>query len=289
MNIQYNNKINKTNLYYVQNGIGKVALFTNFINDLYERDQNKISISSPYPEIFKNHPYVQSSTMLGTESSKMLDDYFDDMIYVEPYFSVYNKDKSHILKVWRELLGVNSETFDDYIEIFTDNESNLYYQKVQESIGKPYIIIQFKGGTNIYSKEKNIDTSRDYNDELNLITKIHNTFKEYFIMVIKTQHDYYNPLINNLDRICTVEDENILILQELVNNCTTFVSIDSCIQHLACNKNYFKRGVVLWGNSTHSHKIGHQMHINLKSDSLMELKINHDDVIDNLKNLLEYV
>lgn len=289
MNIKFANEIKKTNLYFVQNGIGKVALFTNLIDDLSARDNNKISLSSSYSEIFEYHPKVQSSSTIGMESSELFSKYFDKMIYREPYFSEYNKNNIHILKLWRQAFDIESENFEDYTDIHTNDQAKLYHKNVMDNIKKPYIIIQLKGGTTIHqTTSDNHQEPRNYNDELKLITNIHDAFKDYFIMVLKTRFDVYDERVNNLDRICTVEDESILILQELVNNCSTFVSIDSCVQHLACNRYNKKPGVVLWSNATSPFKIGHELHVNLQTQSINKIIIDHNEIIDNLSNILNY-
>lgn len=285
------NSIQKSNLYVVVNGVGKVSLFSNFIDDIVSTTNGLISVSSPYPELFREHPKIHSSIDINNIVPDLYKKYYNNIIYNEPYFSNYIKGDEHILVSWRKLLGIDYENFEDYTDIYTDSLAKNYHQHVMENIKKQYIIVQFKGGNSPYSESKRLDNMvlRNYNYELELITKIHDTFKDFFIMIIKTSQDEYHPAVNNLDRICTVEDENILIIQELVNNCTTFVSIDSCVPHLACNRRYPKKGIVMWSNITHPHQIGHDLHINLQSESINELTINHEDVINHLKNTLEYI
>lgn len=282
---------NKTKLYVVQNGIGKVSLFSNFIEELCEKDQNYISIASPHPELFSQHPKVISNLLAGIHQPELYEKYFSDIIYAEPYFSEYNKGKEHLLVSWRRLLGLNTENFEDYTDIITDERAKKYYEDVKTHLKKPYIIVQLKGGTNMHTDSVREDSMimRNYSNEYELIKYIHDTFTNHFIMIIKTHNDLYDERVDKLERICTVEDESILVVQEMINNCDTFVSIDSLVQHLACNKNNPKKGVVLWSNVTSPKQIGHNLHVNLQSESLNSLKVNYDLIVENLKSILNLV
>jgi len=282
------NEITKTNLYIVNNGLGKVSLFSNFINELCEKDDNQISISSPYPELFKYHPGVRSSINVNSPVSELYKKYFNDIIYREPYLSNYIKGDEHILVSWRNLLGLKTEGFEDYVEIYTDDIAKTFYQGVTEAIKMPYIIFQLKGGTHPFGdivREDNM-TLRNYNDEYELIKYIHDNIKTHFMMIIKTHNDVYDKRLDSLERICTVEDEHILTLQEVVSNCDTFVSIDSCVQHLACNKDNMKKGIVLWSTMTNCEQIGHNLHHNIITNSISDLRVDKKTILNLLCNIL---
>lgn len=291
MKVEKQSPKNKTNLYVVQNGIGKVSLFTNFIDELCERDGMDISILSPYPELFSQHPRVKSNLLLGVSNHEVLNEYFNEIIYVEPYLSNYMKGNEHILVSWRYLLGLKTENFDDYTEVFTDDSAKKYYENVKQHLQKPYIIVQLKGGTTVYNDNKRDDNMvmRNYINEYDLIKSIHDSFKNHYIMVVKTHNDIYDERVDKLERICTLEDESLLVIQEMINNSETFVSIDSCIQHLSCNRENPKKGIVLWSNVTKPNQIGHNLHVNIQSESANDIKVSNDLIIDELKKILNYV
>ena len=46
----------QTNLYCVHGGIGKQVIFTSMIEALAARDENKISVGSGFPDVYKYHP-----------------------------------------------------------------------------------------------------------------------------------------------------------------------------------------------------------------------------------------
>ena len=85
----------KTNLYVVTGGIGKEILFSNLIEDLSHKDDNLISVASPFAPLFALHPQVYSIVDLSridpmnvtfpTINFEIIDKYFDEIIYFEPY------------------------------------------------------------------------------------------------------------------------------------------------------------------------------------------------------------
>jgi len=289
MNIDFIKPVEKTDLYVVQNGIGKVILFSNMLRELENKNNKKISIASPYPELFTLHPSVESSMFLEYIFVKkdLLENYFNDIIYFEPYISNYMKGSMHMLDVWRKFYGLSLD-YEDDVEIFTDEPANNYYNEVMKNIKMPYIIIQLKGGTNRYNKEPRNDemVQRNYINEYELIKEIHDAYPKYFIMIVKTKSDIYDERCNTLQRICTVEDESLQVIQELVNNCASFVGIDSCIQHMACNKNKQKPGIVLWNNITTPKQIGHSIHKNILSNTVDFVQVDPSFIVAELQSLL---
>lgn len=278
---------NKTTLYVIQNGVGKCVLFSNLIEDLHKIHNSKISICSTYPELFKNHPLVASSIGLALPHYTVLQDYFTDIIYFEPYKSNYLFEQEHILTSWRKGLNLDSENYKDIVDVYTDDKAKIFYEQVTKKIGKKYIIIQLKGGNNIHGEDRqDIMIFRNYREEYPLIKAIHDSFPDYFIMCIKVKNDKYDTRMDQLDRMCTVEDEPLLTIQELVNNCSAFVSIDSCVQHMACNKISPTPGVVLWSTITNPLQIGHTLHHNLQSDIVEFVQTDPIKVTNCLKDIL---
>lgn len=278
---------NKTPLYIIQNGVGKCVLFSNLIKDLYNRHESKISISSPYPDLFINHPLVASSLSMALPNVTVMKNYFTSITYFEPYRSDYLFEDQHILTSWRKGLNLDIENYQDFVEIYTDETACTFYEQVTKKIGKKYIIFQLKGGnTNNGEDRHDIMVFRNYRKEYDFIKAIHDAFPDYFFMCVKVKNDKYDPRIDTLDRICTVEDEPLLTIQELVNNCSSFISIDSCIQHMACNKISPTPGVVLWSTITNPTQIGHLLHHNFQSDTVEFVEIDPIKVIKILKGIL---
>jgi len=277
---------NQTPLFIIENGIGKCVLFSNMIKELSEHFASKISISSPYPDLFKVNPNIASSLHMGLNKD-VIKDYFTNIIYTEPYKSDYLKQEEHILTSWRRCLNLEFTEYLDEVEIYVDQKAKNYYQQVVEKIGKKYIIFQLKGGNVVGgTPRKDIMMQRNYIDEYDLVKKVHDTFTDHFLMCIKTDIDEYDNRIDKLDRICTVENEPLLIIQELVNHCSTFFGIDSCVQHMACNKLHAKPGVVLWSTITNPTQIGHTIHYNIQSDIAEYVNVDATLVIEKLQEIV---
>jgi len=279
----------KTDLYMVQNGVGKCVLFSNMIEDLYKKQDKKISVASSYPELFSTHPLVANSLPFHISNKDIIQQYFENIIYFEPYHSSYIRGDEHILTSWRKGYVLEAETYEDYTMIYTNAAATAYYKEVKKALNnKPYIILQLKGGTSTGQVEERNDLYkfRSYKNEFPLVAALQEEFKDYFFMVIKTAADKYDEKIDKLERMCSVEDESLLIIQELVNKSKTFVGIDSCVQHMACNKQHGKNGVVLWNHLTEPNLIGHDRHTNIISDTIEYVDVKIDDVNTALKNIL---
>jgi len=277
---------NKTPLFIIENGIGKCVLFSNMLKDLSQAYESKISVASPYPDLFKFNPIIASSLNMALNKD-VIKDYFSNVIYSDPYKSDYLKQEEHILTSWRRCLNLTFTDYLDEVEIYTDQKAKNYYQQVIQKIGKKYIIFQLKGGNVVGGSSRNdLMIQRNYIDEYDLVKAVHDNFTDHYLMCIKTNIDEYDDRIDKLDRICTVENEPLLIIQELVNHCSTFFSIDSCVQHMACNKLHPKPGVVLWSTLTNPTQIGHTIHHNLQSDIAEYVKLDAKDVVEKLGEII---
>lgn len=280
---------NKTNLYVVLNGVGKCILFSNMIKELAELNGGKISIASSFPDLFKEHPLVLNSIPAEMSNKQLLKQYFDKILYFEPYYSEYKKGDDHILDVWRKGYDLSSTDYDNAVEIYTDPFAKEYYKNVLEAIKKQkFIVVQLKGGTVSKSGPPPLSPMmyRNFKNDYPLLKALHDSFEKYYFIIVKTANDNYDPKIENLPRLCVLEDEPILVVQEIVNNCSTFVGIDSCVQHMACNKNHQHAGVVLWNNITSPNQIGHTMHINLQSDTIEYVDVDIDLIVSSVQRLL---
>lgn len=288
----------KTNLYVVTGGIGKEILFTNFIEELSQRDNNLISVASPYASLFSLHPQVYSVVDLGridplvphipTIDSQIINKYIDEIIYFEPYFSNYLKLNHHIIDIWRKGLSL-PPIQNTYTDVKCGGKNSIAYQKVMEHI-KPhsqYIVVQLKGGI----LDNTSINQRDYHDEYQLLDGLSKYFTDYHFVVVRTQHNIYDERLLNVPNISFLEDIPLLDLQFVINNCLTFISTDSCIQHFAANKYHLKRGIVMWSNMVgpQPDTIGHQHNINLISEKIDTVYISDKNIINQLEKLLKMI
>ena len=290
----------KTNLYVVTGGIGKQVLFSNLIEDLAKKDGTLISIASVYPTLFVNHPLVYSSIDLWdidhlniehkTLDPKLIDKYFHNIIGFDPFFSNYLKLENHIINSWREGLSL-IPTQNTYTDIVVNSDNAKTYNgflHIEEN--ERFVIVQLRGGTYINNKSRNekLKEIRDYSDIYQLISAIANRFCDIHFLIVKTSEDVYDERIDKLPNVGYVENIPLLDIQYLVNKCLTFISIDSCIQHFAVNKENLKKGIVLWGNivGPQINTIGHKYNTNLMSEKINELYIHEDVILEKLENIL---
>ena len=303
--------IKKTNLYPLVYGIGDQVLFTNLIEDLAKRDNNLISIASPSftHTLFNDHPLVHSVIDIAkidlihshpdhpTFDSKLLDTYFDEVIFYDPYLSDYIKIKSHIIDIWRNLLKLppttNTLTDVKCNDIHIDSYNNI----VQHIQTTEYIIVQLKGGTGYSgasdegSSSSYIKSLKDYHDEYQLLTTLSNNFNNHHFIVVRTKENIYDERLFDIPNISFLDDVPLLELQYVINNCLTFISIDSCIQHFAANKNHCKRGIVIWGNDPGGppHTANHEHNVNLITEKINQVHISDETIIKELEDILNYI
>jgi len=282
----------KTNLYIVSGGVGKQVLFTNLIEDLAKKDNNLISIAAPCVELFSHHPLVHSvidftkiefnyDTLIN---SQLLDKYFNDIILFDPYQSNLLKCKEHILDAWRKglhLPGTNNTLTDVKVDN-NDNEygSNSSYNDIVQHIQTTeYIIVQLKG------------YFRQYHDEYQLLTTLSNNFNNHHFVVVRLKEDIYDDRLLDVPNISFLENVPLPELQFVINNCLAFIGVDSCIQHFAANKEYCKKGIVMWGNCVgpQPHTIGHQHNTNLMSEKIEQVYISDETIIKEFSLLLNTI
>jgi len=286
-----NNQIPKTTLYGIQGGLGKNILFSGVISALAKRDRRKISIMCPsiWTELFKNHRAVQNVVPIPSPSQKIsseFKDYFDKIIYTEPYLSSYWYYDVHFYEPLYEQLGLKLSVDPQTIlnEVVTTDLNKNYAEKLKGTIKSPYIIVQLQGGSTI-GGNKAIDDPRSCDNSKDIIRSILDHFRDYWVIVVKTNVDFYDKEIFTYERVGQVENENILNLIETIKNAAAFVSIDSMVPHAAANFDKSINGIVLW-SVTSPISLGHN-NINLKSEKINSVFIDPKIIIDNLEKILE--
>lgn len=285
-----NNQIPKTTLYGIQGGLGKNILFSGVISPLAKRDRRKISIMCPamWMELFKNHRAVQNVIPIPSPSQKIspdFKDYFDKIIYTEPYLSSYWYHDVHFYEPLYEQLGLKLLVDPQTIlnEVVTTDSNKNYVEKLKNTIKSPYIIVQLQGGGIVGEKMTNDPRSCDNSKEI--ICSILDHFRDYWVIIVRTAVDFYDKEIFAYERVGQVENENILNLIETIKNAAAFVSIDSMVPHAAANFEKSINGVVLW-SVTSPVSLGHG-NINLKSEKINSVFIDPKIIIDNLEKILK--
>ena len=281
----------KSDLHIIQNGIGKVALWSNMIQDLKTKEPNTlISVSSPWPDLYEGNPKIHSSIKIG-DMHVDYKKYFNNIIFHEPYNSVYLKENIHIVDAWRQQYGL--EKGDTCIDLAIQEPDKVYIMEIfQHMRGNPFIIIQLKGGTNPMGPTNpqhhdHMIMERNYEHDYNLISALHEEFKNIWLLIVRTKNDRYSANVDMLPRVARLEDEKLSALFAMTQECLSFVTIDSCIHHFAAQRGNIKRGVVMWGRATQPDMIGHDWNANLLSDHPSKVEIRPERVVEELKEILK--
>jgi ADP-heptose:LPS heptosyltransferase len=286
-----NNEIPKTTLYGIQGGLGKNILFSGAVSALAKKDRRKISIMCPaiWMELFKNHRAVQNVIPIPGPSQKVpsdYKDYFDNIVYTEPYLSSYWYHDVHFYESLYEQLELKLSVDPQTIlnEVKTTDLNKNYVEKLKNTIKSPYIIIQLQGGSTVEGNRA-VNDPRSCDNSKEIICSILEHFRNYWVIIVRTSVDFYDKEIFAYERVGQVENENILNLIETIKNAAAFVSIDSMVPHAAANFEKSINGIVLW-SVTSPISLGHN-NINLKSEKINSVSIDTKIIIDNLENLLK--
>ena len=282
----------KSDLHIVENGLGKVALWSNIIHDLKKKDPEKrISIQSPWPDLYDKHKDIYSS-IHTMDQSVDYKKYFDKMIYHEPYKSHYLKKDIHMTKAWRDMYDLPDG--DTCIDLHVSEPDALYCNQIISNMQeKPYVLLQLKGGTNVGQKAYSLDhqgfiKARNYEMDYELVTELYNNYnKDYFFLIIRTKNDPYSPSLENYPELGFLENEKISVLHAIAQNCKTFISIDSCVQHFCSQRGNIKKGVVMWGAPTDPITIGHDWNVNLMSEHPSKVSVGVNTVMEAFESIIK--
>ena len=247
--------------YIVEGGLGKCIAFSALIPKLVQKNNAKIRIYTPYPEVFIENPNVE--WVLDQNTINIDHEYIqesDDIVYVEPYKSDFVKGKKHLIQSYADLLGVTWDS-DEHPKLYTDyvaNELKTTFKKGK--VKKDYIIVQFSGGQSSVDWENNSyyksgDEGRNYNSFFaqRLINLIHEKYPNLSILNYSLPNE---PHYENTIKFAMKNSH----WHEALKKATGFISIDSSLQHMAASTG--TKGIVLWG-STRWTQFGYKRNCNL--------------------------
>jgi len=287
----------KTNLYVAHGGIGKCVLFSSLIDTFAKRDNDKISIACGFPDVFKFHPKINSAPQwTGGDLRHDIAEYFNDIIFREPYVSQYAKRDRHIVKEWARCFGFELETEgkdmqpDIVINPQWVGEADKIYN---DFIKEKFIMLQFTGGQpadNHYVNKKQyaqnaMTQGRNLQNYYDVMLALAEQYKNYkfFLYALPNEPIQIPP---ELQKRCLTAQTNAMVFAALVKKAETFLAIDSSLHHFAAARQCRKKGVVIWGTTTTPTMIGHNLHVNMQSLSPTEIKVETKDVIDNIQKVL---
>src|SRR5210317_918674 len=286
----------QTNLYCVHGGIGKQVIFTSMIEALAARDENKISVGSGFPDVYKYHPKVVSSPQWsGGDLNYDIAEYFSDIIFREPYVSSYSKRDRHILDEWPQMFGL--DPFEDgglniQPDLYLGQQFIAEAKTMFEKLASEFIMVQWTGGQAAQSVNankqypvNNMTEGRNVQNYADIWLSLAEEFPNYKFLLYRLPNEPVS-IPESISSRVAYANTNALTYAAMLKHAKTFVSLDSSLQHFAAAKQINKAGVVMWGTVTKKEMIGHNIHQNLKSYSATEVKVEPKEVIDTVKNII---
>jgi len=247
--------------YVVEGGVGKCIAFSSLIPKLVEKNNAKIRIFTPYPDVFANNPEVE--WVLDQNTVNWNHQYIqesDEIVYVEPYKSNYIKGEQHLIEAYANLLGVTLDGTEQP-KMYTDHLSENVKTAFKEAeISDKYMLVQFSGGQSPLGWENNahyqsIDAGRNYHAFLaqKLIDMLYAEYPDTTIINFSLPNEphYENTIKLQLP---------FAVWHEALKGAQGFISIDSSLQHLSASAGL--TGVVLWG-STRFNQLGYKHNTNM--------------------------
>ena len=154
-----------------------------------------------------------------------------------------------------------------------------FLQKEILKLGK-FILVQFTGGQGVMVEDYNISNSgRNYHEGQELINLIKEALPDINIVVFGHNNEQ-EQLLNTTQSIYTDKLDFMI----LAKYCLSFISIDSCLQHICSNKSFNKKGIVLWGTSK-PHMFGYDKNVNIISEYPYCVEIKPKNIVDMFLNL----
>jgi len=264
------------NLHILEGGVGKHLQFTALFDKLVEKNNEKLCLMTPWPELFQHDPRVSSTHSLNLaplhDTSHTLFKNYNNIIYKDPYKSNFLKGDTHLIEFWSKMYDVKEK------ELLP----NFYINSKREKIIKPdilklgkFILIQFTGGQGlIQNNYDEINAGRNYKEGQEVINLLKESLPEINIIVFSHPNEQ-EPLLNTTQTMFTDKLDFMI----LAKYCLSFICIDSSLQHICSNKSFNKKGVVLWGTS-HSSMFGYEKNVNLISDYPYVVEIKPQKIVD---------
>jgi len=262
------NKVDPSDTYWVEGGMGKHVMFTAIIPQLAKKSPSgKINMISAFYDVFFNNPYVANSWSID-EFNKFKHEfqpYITKIENYEPYkgtFALYyNK---HLVKDWADHYGVEFDIQKDRPQIFLDEKlAKKMRNTLKKKVGENYIVVQFTGGQPAIAYQDG--TPYQIND---LIMRRNYPFPmaKHFILKLRQKL----PDLKIIDFSLPNEHPGLpgviripapyIAFYEVAKHAKTFVGIDSSFAHIAAAAG--KPGIVLWGG-TRMEQYGWPLHTNL--------------------------
>ena len=273
----------KPNAHWVEGGVGKHIMFTALFEKLIEKYNQKLEIICGFPLIYNDHPLVAASDFphpfFADHTATKYKNY-NKIIHHDPYkgSSYFLKGEKHLIDSWAEMYEIKDVEKIPHFYFSTIREKELKNEILK--LGK-FILVQFTGGQAefIPSAYNRDNWGRNYKYGQEVINLLKEALPD--INIISFNHlNESDPLLNTLTTIFQ-DRQDFMILAKY---CISFICIDSALQHICSNKNFNKKGVVMWGRTSPS-QFGYEKNINMQSDYPYTVEIKPQLIVDNFLSL----
>jgi len=266
-------------LHIVHGGIGKQIMFTSILNKLTE----KVCISTYWDKVFINHPMVETVYPdYGWDNYNMSKLYreFENIIHVEPYFGNFLKAEKHLIEAYHEKLNLPFDGL--YHTVSFSQKEEHYYSKFIEELND-YILVQFTGSDKDFNRELNQLGSRnlDLDNAQEVINILSRDLGKRVIEVNNGNQQFENTFI---PRKIPQYREYLL----MTKYCQSFISIDSCLNHMSAFKTTPKKGVCLWRDPEYGKLFEYPHNTNLYSNLPLQMKFDAKTIVDELMIAMDF-
>ena len=261
-------------LHVVSGGIGKQIAFTSILNKLKE----KVCVASAFPKIFEDISFIEEVypfPSLENPVNRITYNSFENIKHVEPYFNNFLKGDRHIIDAYHECYNLNCDGL--YHNCDFSAEQIHYYSKFIDEL-EDFILVQFTGS----DKTNSLVMSRNLNDKTaqEVINIINHDLKLKVIDVNDGQSRYENVFVPRKP----VQYRQYLLMMRY---CKSFISIDSCLNHMSAYKNRPVGGVCLWRDKDYAKLFSYPHNSNIMSDLPLKMNFKSQIVVDNLQDILK--
>lgn len=265
------------NIYITQGGIGKTIAFTSILDKLNE----KICVSSSWGAVFNHHPNIDTIYPFydwNQITNKIFYKHFNEIVYHEPYYGEFLKGNLHLIEAFHKKYNLKYDGL--YHNVVFSEEENTYYSDLSKQIGD-FVMVQFVGSdadfninlNEIGTRNLDIPTAQEIIDVLRFdfnlsVVDVNNT-NSFFKNIYQPPHPLlYRDYLN------------------LLKFSKTFISIDSCLNHMSAYKDTPKKGVCLWRDEDYGKLFQYNHNINLYSDLPFTMRFNINNICENVEKIL---
>lgn len=251
-------------VYLLGGALGDQVCISGSLNQFYKQYNKRLYIITDKPSLFEKQNYCKEVINLNSLSGGGEYDQSSLFKKFSKIHTLFWQNEDH-------LKGNNSmvETYCDQLKVQRVKYPYLKIDKEHiNNKNKPYILVSLK------KPESQIPfinvRGKDFTDKTNneIINNLKRDFKDYDII--------------DIGRINITSFYELLVA---VANCTTFLSVDTALQHIGANAFHQKKGVVLWNNYTNPRIYGYDIHKNLCEDFIQPFD-NYDIIREQLIQFL---